>query len=160
MALFTIHIYQEYCNDVMADCLLSSWVVYMWYLAFFSHISLKISWIIISFIGVINLSNFENQYFFFINIYFFWFYWTYTFHPMCQLCTVYRVIFAHLNLQTVSPVLNSPRQGCVLREIIWDSGIRPVSNSPSDKEAKGAKIKQRRIFPFIQYLRNRTKLDI
>lgn len=154
MALFTIHVYQEYCNDVMADCSLSSWVVYMWYLAFFSHISLNISWIIISFIGVINLSNFENQYFFFI-IYFFWFYWTYTFHPMCQLCTVCRVIFAHLNLQTVSPRLEFTQTG-----VFWDSGIRPVSNSPSDKEAKGAKIKQRRIFPLIQYLRNGTKLDI
>lgn len=125
MALFTIHVYQEYCNDVMADCSLSSWVVYMWYLAFFSHISLNISWIIISFIGVINLSNFENQYFFFI-IYFFWFYWTYTFHPMCQLCTVYRVIFAHLNLQTVSPRLEFTQTGLCfkrdnLRQWNWPS---------------------------------------
>lgn len=39
-------------------------------------------------------------------------------------------------------VLNSPKQGCVLGEIIWDIGIFPVLNSPEDDEGAMGKIKR------------------
>lgn len=48
-------------------------------------------------------------------------------------------------------ILNSPTQSCVLREIIWDSGIRPVLNSPTDNKGKRGENKQGWIFPNIQY---------
>lgn len=45
-------------------------------------------------------------------------------------------------------ILNSLRQNCDWREIIWDIAIRPVLNSPADNvKAKGAKIKQGKYFP-------------
>lgn len=45
-------------------------------------------------------------------------------------------------------ILNSLRQNCDWREIIWDIAIRPVLNSPADNvKAKGAKIKQGEYFP-------------
>lgn len=45
-------------------------------------------------------------------------------------------------------ILNSLRQNCDWREIIWDIAICPVLNSPADNvKAKGAKIKQGKYFP-------------
>lgn len=47
-------------------------------------------------------------------------------------------------------ILNSLRQNCDWREIIWDIAIRPVLNSPADNvnvKVKGAKIKQGEYFP-------------
>lgn len=45
-------------------------------------------------------------------------------------------------------ILNSLRQNCDWREIIWDMAIRPVLNLPADNvKAKGAKIKQGKYFP-------------
>lgn len=47
-------------------------------------------------------------------------------------------------------ILNSLRQNCDWKEIIWDIAIRPVLNSPADNvKAKGAKIKQGEYFPLV-----------
>lgn len=50
------------------------------------------------------------------------------------------------------PVLNSPRQSCVQRQIIWDTciRIRPVLNSLADIEGKRGENQTGRIFPCIQ----------
>lgn len=50
--------------------------------------------------------------------------------------TLHRVIFALLNLETVSPVLNSPRHSFVLGEIVWDIDIRPVLNSRAHNQGE------------------------
>lgn len=50
-----------------------------------------------------------------------------------------RVIFPLLNLKTVSLRLEFAQTSCVLKEIIWDVGIRPVLNLPADDENERVK---------------------
>lgn len=49
------------------------------------------------------------------------------------------------------PVLNSPRQSRLQKEIIWDMGIRSVLILPAYNKGERGKIKWGRIFPFLQY---------
>lgn len=54
-----------------------------------------------------------------------------------------RVIFPLLHLKTVSLRLEFAQTSCVLKEIIWDVGIRPVLNLPADNESKRGENKTR-----------------
>lgn len=48
--------------------------------------------------------------------------------------------------------MNSPRYSCVKRDIIWDSGIRPVLYSPTDNKGERGKNKTLVNIPCIQYI--------